>query len=177
MENDLILKIQIGDREAFHELYDQYSSYALRTAYAVTRSKEDASDAVQETFIKVYKNISIFDESKSFKAWFYRILINECNNIFRKKNSVVSINDFFANDEQLSKNDIYEYEEHEVIFKAINQLDEIYRTSIILKYLNDFSEKEIASILGININAVKSRLFKGRKKLKQIMEMYEECAK
>jgi RNA polymerase sigma factor (sigma-70 family) len=177
MENDLILKVKIGDREAFHQLYNQYSSYALRTAYAVMSSKEDAGDAVQETFIKVYKNIGSFDESKSFKAWFYRILINECNNIFRKKKPVISIGDFIGNDKQLSKNDIYAYEENEAIFKPLEQLKEIYRTPIILKYINNFSEKEIANILELNVNTLKSRLFKGREKLKQIIESYEECAK
>lgn len=174
MEKVLIKKIIDGDRAAFKELYDIYSGYALRTAYAITKNKADASDAVQETFLKVYKNINTIDLSKSFKAWFYRILVNECTNILRKRTPIVSIHEYIEIDTQLSQNDIYAYEEYEIIYKALDHLSEAVRTPIILKYLNDFSEKEIATILNINLGTVKSRLFNGRSKLRQIIDNFEK---
>lgn len=174
MEIVLIKKIINGDMSAYKELYDTYSGYALRTAYAITKNKDDASDAVQETFLKIYKNINTFDLSKPFKAWFYRILINECNNILRKRAPVVSMHEYLENNNQFSTNDTYAYEENETIYKALDHLNDMNRTPIVLKYLNDFTEKEIASILDINIGTVKSRLFNGRNKLREIIERLEK---
>jgi len=74
----------------------------------------------------------------------------------------------FTFDEPAVK-DSHSFEEYEDLYRAIQTLNDALRLPIILKYLNDFSEKEIASIMGLNINTVKSRLLKGRQKLKQKM--------
>ena len=57
MQKDIIVRIKNGDKEAFEQLYNEYIEYALRTATAITRNKPDAADAVQETFIRVFRNI------------------------------------------------------------------------------------------------------------------------
>ena len=84
MNEDLICKVKSGDRKAFEELYNLYADQGLRTALAITKNKSNAADAVQETFIRVYNNIKSFDETKPFKPWFYKILINECNRLLSK---------------------------------------------------------------------------------------------
>ena len=87
MEKELLEKVKNKDKKAFEELYNIYSEYALRVAFAVTKDKSNAADAVQETFIRVYKYIDGYDINKPFKTWFYNILINECNRILSKSNS------------------------------------------------------------------------------------------
>ena len=72
------------------------------------------------------------------------------------------------------KKDDYHFEEYEELYAAIEALSDIYRIPIILKYLNDFTEKEIGEILSLNINTVKTRLYRGRQKLKKSLEKIEE---
>lgn len=174
MEKDILKRVKEGDQEAFRELYNKYADYALRVATAITRSETTAADAVQETFIRVYYYIVDFDLSRPFQPWFYRILINECNRLMKKKGKTISISDYLENDMSFAKDDVHQFEEYELLYKAIGKLEDINRIPIVLKYLKGFSEAEIAEILAINQNTVKSRLYKGRQKLKEYMEKFEE---
>ena len=169
VEKKLIKEIKKGNHNAFTTLYNQYSEYALRVALAVTKNSANGADAVQETFIRVYRNISKFDTSRDFKPWFYKILINECRRIMYFSTDALTIDEKIENDRQLSKEDFYGFQEYESLYEAIQNLDEINRLPIILKYLQDFSEKEISQVLDLNINTVKSRLYKGRQKLRNII--------
>lgn len=173
LDRELLQKIREGDKEAFQELYNKYAEYALRTAAAITRNKMNAADAVQETFIRIYKNIESFDIDKPFEPWLYRILVNECNRILSKNSNTILIDDFIQNNLQGAIEDQRKFEEYENLYKAIESLDENNKIPIILKYLKGFKENEIAEILGINVNTIKSRLFKGRQKLKTLIEKLE----
>lgn len=173
MDRELLQNIRKGDNEAFKELYNKYAEYALRVAVAVTRNKMNAADAVQESFIRVYKNINSFDIEKPFEPWFYRILINECNRILGKNSNIVLIDDFVGSSIQGAEEDERKFEEYECLYKAIESLDDNIKIPIILKYLKGFKENEIAEILDINVNTIKSRLFKGRQKLKKYIEKFE----
>jgi RNA polymerase sigma-70 factor (ECF subfamily) len=170
LDRELLRRIRQGDNEAFAELYNKYADYALRVAMAVTRNKMSAADAVQEAFIRAYRNMHTFNLDKAFEPWFYRILINECNRLLGKNSSIVLIDDFIENNIESSSQDEYNFEEYESLYKAIESLEDNNRIPIILKYLRGFKESEIAEILGININTIKSRLFKGRRKLKNVIE-------
>ncbi len=170
----MLQRIREGDNEAFEELYNKYADYALRTAMAVTGNKMSAADAVQEAFIRVYKNIKTFDFERPFEPWFYKILINECNRILGKNSKLILIDDFVENNIQGANEDEYKFEEYETLYKAIEGLEDNNKIPIILKYLRGFKESEIADILGININTIKSRLFKGRQKLKVVIERLEK---
>lgn len=174
MERGILQRVKEGDQEAFELLYNKYADYALRVATAITRSEITAADAVQETFIRVYHYIVDFDLNRPFQPWLYRILINECNRLMKKKGKTVSISDYLENDMSFAKDDIHQFEEYELLYKAIGKLDDINRIPIVLKYLKGFSEAEIAEILAINQNTVKSRLYKGRQKIKKFMEKFEE---
>lgn len=173
LDRELLQKIREGDKEAFQELYNKYAEYALRTAAAITRNKMSAADAVQETFIRIYKNIESFDIDKPFEPWLYRILVNECNRILSKNSNTILVDDFIQNNLQEVIEDQRKFEEYESLYKAIESLDDNNKIPIILKYLKGFKENEIAEILGINVNTIKSRLFKGRQKLKTLIEKLE----
>jgi hypothetical protein len=83
-KNEWMIKIESGDKEAFHHFYEAYSEYAIRTASAITRNREMAKDAVQETFIRVYRQIDSYNPDFSFDPWFYRILtMNVCDYLRR----------------------------------------------------------------------------------------------
>lgn len=177
LDRELLKNIREGDQEAFAELYNKYAEYALRVAMAVTKNKMSAADAVQESFIRVYKNIHSFDIDKPFEPWFYRILINECNRIMGKNSDLILVDDFIENNLQEAVKDDHKFEEYESLYKAIESLEDNNKIPIVLKYLKGFQENEIAEILGINVNTIKSRLFKGRQKLKRVIEMLEGGSK
>ena len=140
---------------------------------AITKDKMSAADAVQETFIRVYNSANRFDMERPFKPWFYRILINECNRILGKNPNTVSIEDLTWNSIEASTKDEHNFEKYEDLYKSIEKLNDLHRVVIVLKYLKDFSEIEISQILEININTVKSRLFKGRQKLRGLILLLE----
>lgn len=175
MDEQILLKkiVKYNDKEAFEKLYNKYADYALRVATAITGDRAIASDAVQETFIRIYFKRSSFKLGKPFKPWLYQILINECNRLLKKGGNVTYISDYIENNTEISQENTYNFEEYEDLYTAIKDLDVINKTPVVLKYLGGFKEVEIAQILDININTLKSRLLKGRQKLKQILEKRE----
>lgn len=174
MEKDLINNIIKGDEKSFKILYDKHIFKALRTATAITKNKEIAKDATQEAFIRVYLYISNFDIEKPFEPWFYRILINECNRLMKKNSKFpLAYNSLL----EIDIKDNSETEDYSHLYEAVNSLKDIHRIPIILKYLQGFSEKEIAEIMDLNINTVKSRLFQGRKKLRTLLEIVDKGGK
>ncbi|ABO65831.1 MULTISPECIES: RNA polymerase sigma factor [Geobacillus] len=174
MERELIERIQHGDEAAFAELYELYGEYALRVAAAVTGSSANAADAVQETFIRVYDHIGRFDPAKPFRPWFYRILINECRRLMKKQRAVTILSEEMGAADLLTYEDRYTFAQYEELYKAIGRLKEKQRIPVVLKYLQGFTTEEIADILDLNVNTVKSRLFKARNQLMKWMEMEGE---
>lgn len=165
MDIQLIQKIKAGDSSSFKKLYDMYADAALRTAIGVTGDSELAKDAVQETFIRVYRSLHRFDTDRPFKPWFYRILVNECNRLLSNKPRVISLNRLC--DEEGYQIAVSEKESYIDLYDAILSLKDIYRIPVVLKYLHGFTEKEAAEILELNQNTVKSRLLKARDMLRK----------
>jgi len=174
MDEQILLEkiVKYNDKEAFEELYNKYADYALRVATVVIGDSAIASDAVQETFIRIYFKRDRFNLGKPFKPWLYRILINECNRLLKKGGKIIFISDYI--DTEISQEDIHDFEQYEDLYIAIKSLDIVHKTPIILKYLGGFKEAEISQILNVNINTLKSRLLKGRQKLREILEKRHE---
>ncbi|WP_317890853.1 RNA polymerase sigma factor [Paenibacillus arenilitoris] len=162
MEKEIISRIVQGDRGAFRTLYDEYFDYAMRTAMLVTKNGEWAKDAVQETFLRVYRNCWQYDASKPFKPWFYCILLRECYRVMEREKKVVPFG------EQLERIAVEPDlpDDRVDVYEAMQSLNDIYRIPLLLKYVHDYSEKEIADMLELNVNTLKSRLFKAREKMR-----------
>ncbi|QNK58111.1 RNA polymerase sigma factor [Paenibacillus sp. PAMC21692] len=164
VKQEIISRVIQGDRDAFRSLYDEYFDYAMRTAMLVTKHGERAKDAVQETFLRVYRNIWQYDSSKPFKPWLYCILLRECYRVMEREKKVVPL----AGELELERIGV----EPELpdtsldVYDALQSLPDMYRIPLILKYLHDYSEKEIADTLELNVNTLKSRLLKGREKMR-----------
>ncbi|NYF23201.1 RNA polymerase sigma factor [Sporosarcina sp. JAI121] len=174
MKNEeMIRNIQDGDKESFRIFYEAYADYAIRTASAITRNREMAKDAVQETFIRVYRQIGSYNPKLPFDPWFYRILTNECLRFLKKESSLSKFeHPDLENDPSLAEES---FDHLSDLYNTIQSLDDMHRIPLILKYVKGFTENEIADILGLNVNTVKSRLFKGRKRLKeQLVPMIKE---
>lgn len=156
------------NRDDFQKLYEAHADFAIRTAIAITRNNEMAKDAVQETFIRVYRNYSSYDPDLPFEPWLYRILVNECNRLLKKEAKLSGYHHpDLENDPRVAEPSSENLAE---LIRTIQNLKDLYRIPLILKYIKGFSEQEIAEILDINQNTVKSRLFTGRNRLRELLD-------
>jgi len=163
----LIKRYQNGDHAAFKQLYELNAASALRLARVITREDGLAADAVQEAFLRAFIYRHKLRQGARFDLWFYRIVVNESRRILGKnKLHVLSEIPHDA----ASAEDSYAFLQYEALYASLEQLPEILRTALGLKYIHGLSEAEIANVLGINKNTVKSRLFQARRKLKTMIQ-------
>lgn len=139
-----------------------------RVAFSYLKNEESALDVVQESIEKALKNIYQLKEKEYIKTWFYRILINECLQYIKKNKRIITCelqeieNKIDWNDNITTEGiDLYNY---------IQKLNEKVRIVIILRFFEDMKIEEIATITKTNVNTVKSRLYKGLKELKNLIE-------
>lgn len=170
MDKEIIEAFQKGNPDGFKKLYERYSEFAIRNAYLIVKEHNGVKDAVQEAFVRVYRNLHKFDSSKPFKPWFYRILVNECYRYLEKNGRVTPVEQEIAEMNASEEDFSVEFDHQEELEEALHQLDEKYRTVLVLKYLNGFSEQEISDITREERTTVKSRLYKARKRLRSILE-------
>ncbi len=186
-EKDLILHIQQGDVHAFELLISKYESQIYNLCKHMLIDEHMAQDAVQEICVKIWKKISYFQGKCKFSTWIYRISVNECIDMIRKnkRKSEISIikENKLENDEwQMEIEDksesvegtIESYELRRILEDALSQLKPQYRIICILRDINDYSYDEIASILGISIGTVKSRISRARQALQKILLQSKE---
>lgn len=166
MDLKRVRKLKSGDKKEFKAFYDEYVHKALGVAVNITKNKEMAKEAVQETFIRVYRYIGQFDETKRFDPWFFQIVINECNRLLAKEANVTRLNRSIGEDEEFASVE----KQHQELKEAIAGLHEMYRVPIILKYLQGFTEREIAEVLNANQNTIKTRLKKGKELLRSALD-------
>lgn len=186
-EKLLIKKIKSGDMEAFSLLVSAYEKKAVNFARRMLGTQEEAEDAAQEAFLKVFDKIHTFREDSSFSTWFYTVLNNICLDALRKRSrraETVSIHqsDDTGDEYELQIEDTadgpYEaFQKNEakrLLEIALTKLSDEHRTVIILRDINGFEYEEIAKILKISTGTVKSRISRARLSLRRILEEHRE---
>ena len=176
----LILKAMDGDSDAFSVLICRVQNKAYSIAYRYMNSDSDARDVMQESFIKLYKNLGSFNFKSGFETWYFRILINCCLDELRKKKvrETYSLDDTaeegqdsgpleIPGDDPTPEEELILKERQIMVRKAIDSLHEDHKTIIILRELEQLSYEEIGSALDLDPGTVKSRLNRARQKLKQ----------
>lgn len=158
----IIKKAIKGDSKSFTLLIEQYQDMLYRIAKLRLSSEDDICDAVQETLISAYKGIVRLEEPKFFKTWLVKILINKCNNYYRKPyREDISLDDLkYERVESVNsdlKNNSFE--------EMIESLTEEEKTIITLFYKDGYKEKEIAEILNINYATIRSKINRAKQKL------------
>lgn len=153
----LVKRAQRHDKEAFVELMELNKQAMYKIAKCYLPNEEDAADAVSETILSCYEKISELREPKYFKTWMTRILINHCKDIW-KKGSRECLLEVFPDTE-----DPHRYEHNVEFEELMKALDEKYRMILTLYYVEGFNTREIAELLEIAENTVKTRLCRGRK--------------
>jgi RNA polymerase sigma-70 factor, ECF subfamily len=170
----LILNLAGGDKRALDEIMNRYRRKALSYAYRYLGNFDDAEDAAQDSFVKVYHFAGRFDNRSSFAGWFYSILINCCRDRLRQKKRFGLFTKRFEK-EMPSANPGPEYElgeQAKALQVALQKLSPDKREILTLRLSHEQSYEDMSKTLGISIGTVMSRLFRAKKELeKLLMEM------
>ena len=163
--NGLVSKAKKRDKAAFIQLIRQCESGMYKVSRSLLTNDEDAADAMQETILICWEKIETLKKNEYFKTWMTRILINECYAILREKKTLFL-------EEEIPESGVMEkaYENIEWI-QMLQNMDEKYRTILVLYYAEGFKVREIADILNLNVSSVKDRLVKARNVYKKMYEM------
>lgn len=150
-----------------HILNGQTDFYRLAVSYV--KNRDAALDVVQEAIVKALSKVDTVREPAYLKTWFYRILINEAMNHFRRNRNLVSLEEVMV-DRAVESGDPGERLD---LYDAIDRLSFQEQTVIKLRYFEDMKLEEIARVTATNLNTVKSRLYKSLRKLRELTG--EEC--
>jgi len=178
-DNDLIPLVLKGDQQAYKVLVERYQSYIFTLAFRLMQSREDAEEVAQDVFVKAYRSLADFKGGSKFSTWLYTIAHNTVITYLRKKKQkILAIDDestFMQLENQESDfkaNQVEDKSRKDMVHRAIEMLSPDDAQIITLFYKGDQSLDEIASIIGIETNTVKVRLFRARQKLKEKMEKF-----
>ena len=183
----LVERIKAQDYEAFTSLVNRYEGKVYRLAIRMLRNPEDAQDALQETFLQVYRGLKNFEGRSSFSTWLFRLATNVCLMKIRDREiepgKLIPLGDYLPQHEEGQGLSTAEWPEkpEEILLnkesrrKMIEALDTLppeYRAVFILRDVEGFSNLETAEALGISVAAVKSRLHRARLNLREKLAVY-----
>jgi RNA polymerase sigma factor (sigma-70 family) len=162
-EQKIIERCQLGDLQAFKMIYQLYRDGLYRTAYRMLGNREDSEDALQMTFVKLYGAINKFRGEAKLSTYIFRILLNVCHDLHRKK----KLEESSAYSEPIfhPQNELQLH-----LDEAIRALPGKMRACFTLFAIEGFKQNEIAEMLGIKIGSVKSHIFQAKEKLKRSLK-------
>ncbi len=178
-EKGLVSKVKRSkDREAFHALVKLHSGLAYSAAFRILGSREDALEAAQDAFVKAFNKIRQYRGEVPFKYWLRKITVNTSLNRLRSRKSDCLSNageilDDVSQDKRkltAGPDEILEAAERDrQVRNALMRLDDPFRVIMVLRDIEGYKYEEIASMTGISIGTVKSRLSRGRQELRQML--------
>jgi len=176
-DRELVRRAQAGDKEAFEELVRRHQHRVFAVAGGILRRREDVEDVAQQVFVKAYFSLKRFDQRAAFSTWLYKITVNECWDLLRKKKVRPLVYESDLSEEQAGQFNAAErlesgaqdvsdkLEAQQQVENLLQGLDERDRMMLILKEVEGFAIDEIAEILNLNANTVKVRLFRARRRI------------
>ena len=176
-DRELVRRAQKEDKEAFEELIRRHQHRVFAVAGGILRKREDVEDIAQQVFVKAYFSLKRFDQRAAFSTWLYKITVNECWDLLRKKKVRPLVYESDLSEEQARQvissaekgnegPDISErLAARQRVERLMEGLDERDRLMLILKEVEGFSIEEIAEALDLNANTVKVRLFRARRRV------------
>lgn len=173
-DRELVQKAQKGGKEAFEELIRRHQHRVFAVARGILKRQEDVEDISQQVFVKAYFSLKRFDQRAAFSTWLYKITVNECWDLLRKKKVRPLVFEAELSEEQSRQYASWEnpvadapdvsdrLEARQRVERLLAYADERDRLMLILKEVEGFSVEEIAEVLSLNANTVKVRLFRAR---------------
>lgn len=183
-DEELVRRVQAGNNEAFEELVKRYERKVYNIAYRLMGNERDASEVLQDAFLRAYRFLPKFQFKSSFFTWLYRIATNVSLTKLRKREKVqlvsidepanadgdlpLEIPDYRYNPEKMMK----QRQLREALQKAVDNLPPDYRSVVVLRDLEGLSNEEVSKVLNLTVAAVKSRLHRGRLELRKVLAEY-----
>lgn len=177
-EQDWLNRARAGEQEAFGRLVETYQRPVFALTYRMLGDLSEAEDAAQETFLRAYSRLDQYDPGRKFSTWLFSIANYHCIDRLRKRRvQFIGLDEspvVFSLESESSRPEAetLALEQAEEMQALVSKLEPEYRTPLVLRYWSDCSYQEIADVMDISVAAVKSRLFRARKKL---AELYEEA--
>jgi RNA polymerase sigma-70 factor (ECF subfamily) len=187
-DRELVRRAQNGEKEAFEVLVRKHQGRVFAVAGGILRNREDVEDIAQQVFLKAYFSLKRFDQRSAFSTWLYKITVNECWDLLRKKKVRPLVFESELSEEQAhayqSTEQSTEYagdvsdqlETRQQLERWLDCLEERDRSMLVLKEVQGFTVEEIAEIMGINGNTVKVRLFRARQKIAEKIRRRKRAA-
>jgi RNA polymerase sigma-70 factor (ECF subfamily) len=176
-DRELVRRAQKEDKEAFEELIRRHQHRVFAVAGGILKRREDVEDIAQQVFVKAYFSIKRFDQRAAFSTWLYKITVNECWDLLRKKKVRPLVYEADLSEEQARQVETSEERgstapdisdrlaAQQRVERLLEGLDERDRLMLVLKEVEGFSIEEVAAVLDLNANTVKVRLFRARRRV------------
>jgi RNA polymerase sigma-70 factor, ECF subfamily len=176
-DRELVRRAQEEDHAAFEELVRRHQQRVAAVAGGILRQREDVEDIAQQVFVKAYFSLKRFDQRAAFSTWLYKITVNECWDLLRKRKVRPLVYESNLSEEQARQYGAPEERSvpaedisdklvaRQRVERLLACLDERDRVMLILKEVEGFAVEEIAEILSLNANTVKVRLFRARRRI------------
>ena len=173
IDENILVRAKAGDLDAFEYILSFYEKAIYNYCLRILKNSQNAKDAAQETFIKVYTHRKTIDPKKNIKTWIFTIATNTVYDFLRskKRKSEISLDE---ENETISSFKTYYPEEGLVsdVDKALEQINPEYKKALLLFYQQGFEYKEIADILEMPLNTVKTHIKRGKEQLKDKLKNY-----
>lgn len=178
-----VAQARAGDQDAFRELVERYSRKVFRLGYRMTSSEQDAEDVVQETFLRVYRNLQQFESRANFGTWIFRIAANAALDLMRKRQRHEESHDpvdpegsqespALAATDPAPDRLVFSAEVKQKVERALAGLSPTERTAFVLRHFEGMSIEEIGSALGLRQSATKNTVFRAVQKLRRELEPF-----
>ena len=176
-ENWLVQRAGRGDSAAFEQLMEAHESRMYAVALHMCGNREDAQDCLQEAMLRIYRALNSFKGQSSFATWVYRVTMNTCLDELRRRKTRTATSLDALLDMGWSPTDETDTPEHHslraeqrrTIERAIAGLPEDMRAAIVLRDIQGCSYDEIATVLSTNVGTIKSRISRGRERLREVL--------
>ncbi|WP_026369924.1 RNA polymerase sigma factor [Kallotenue papyrolyticum] len=186
---ECVRRAQAGDPQALTELILSQQHYVYSIAMSVLRHPDDAADLTQEAFIRLMRALPQYNGESRFTTWLYRLVVNLCRDELRRRGrQVPTVPVIDQEDDQLSPLDLVADEDRAVdplralsdnelraaVRQALARLEDHYRLALTLYYFDDLKYTDIAEILDLPLNTVKSHIRRGKERLAALLTEYDE---
>lgn len=162
-------------RESQKQLYEEYYAYALSICLRYADNRDEASEILNDGFMKIFTNIKLFDLSKAFKPWLRKIMVNTAINHYHQKQRNIQASEIDHAKHESDTENIISGISYQEIIAMLQKLPPAYRTVFNLHVLEGYKHEEIAKMLNITVGTSKSNLFKAKESLKKIMNDFFEA--
>ncbi len=182
-DESLVAQSLRGDAQAFAELVTRYTAPIFNLAFRLTGDRAEAENATQETFLRAYSALPRSRTDLAFKPWLFQIAVNLCRDLACKKRPTAfaemtsdkeAVPEEAIEDESpLPLDQVEELELERALARAVADLPEMYRAAVTLRYTEELAYEDIAAVLGVPVNTVRTHLFRAKSMLRKALAEWE----